>query len=227
MLNKPIVFLLVGFLLGSIPLLTVTFAEEESLIPSWIKSTAQFWIDGGVSDTEFLSALQFLIKEGVLVVPEPEPNTIVTIPEQQNEKVEELTTVINKRVNGQEALDFMIELAEMDFDLVLSLINERGFKDPSDSSFLLGIISDGSWDGVISDGTSMVSVDGTTHALIPFKCQDVGIKIYNVNIQKMTEDGQLMLYIIKNNLIIDFASTESQFGLVMLSGDCTNPPNFQ
>ena len=69
-------FLIVGFLLGSIPFLTMSFAEDESLIPSWVKNTAKFWVEGGVSDREFLNALQFLISEGILEVSDPSKQQI-------------------------------------------------------------------------------------------------------------------------------------------------------
>ena len=37
-------------------------------VPSWIKTTAGFWVDGASSDNEFVSAIQFLIKEGIIVL---------------------------------------------------------------------------------------------------------------------------------------------------------------
>lgn len=85
MKNKPIIFLIIGFLLGSIPLLAVSFADDESLIPSWIKNTAKFWVEGSVSDKEFLNALEFLIKEGMLVIPETE--TLEEVTEQVEDTV--------------------------------------------------------------------------------------------------------------------------------------------
>lgn len=44
---------------------------DTQAIPDWIKNTAKFWIDGKVSDGEFISALQFLVNEGILDVPVP------------------------------------------------------------------------------------------------------------------------------------------------------------
>lgn len=38
-------------------------------VPSWIKTTAGFWVDGVSSDKEFVSAIEFLIKEKVIVIP--------------------------------------------------------------------------------------------------------------------------------------------------------------
>ena len=50
--------------------LFVSFADADGeKIPSWIKLTAGYWINGDVSDDEFLSALQFLVDKGILVIP--------------------------------------------------------------------------------------------------------------------------------------------------------------
>jgi len=74
-LKKSIIFLIVGFLLGSIPLLTLTSAEDESLIPDWIKNTAKFWVEGNVSDSEFINALQYMIKNGIIEIPEDDSSS--------------------------------------------------------------------------------------------------------------------------------------------------------
>ena len=57
--------------------LALSVSAEEGLIPAWIKSTASFWVEGDISDSEFITALQFLVKEGILV-----------IPSEQNEKID-------------------------------------------------------------------------------------------------------------------------------------------
>jgi len=38
-------------------------------VPSWIQTTAGFWVDGFSSDDEFVNAIEFLIKERVIVIP--------------------------------------------------------------------------------------------------------------------------------------------------------------
>jgi len=48
------------------------FAEQDSLIPSWIKDTAKFWVDNQTSDNEFVNALQYLVNKGILVIPNDE-----------------------------------------------------------------------------------------------------------------------------------------------------------
>jgi hypothetical protein len=44
-------------------------AQESSSIPSWIKTTAKFWVNGDVSDSDFLKAIQWLVTQGIIVVP--------------------------------------------------------------------------------------------------------------------------------------------------------------
>jgi len=38
-------------------------------VPSWIKTSSGFWVDGVSSDSEFISAIQFLIKERIIQIP--------------------------------------------------------------------------------------------------------------------------------------------------------------
>jgi len=47
-----------------------TFAQQSSAqqIPSWIKNNAGWWSDGTISESEFLQGIQFLIKEGIIVI---------------------------------------------------------------------------------------------------------------------------------------------------------------
>jgi len=47
----------------------LTASGEEGIVPTWIKNTALWYGQGEVSDTEFISALQFLINQNVIEVP--------------------------------------------------------------------------------------------------------------------------------------------------------------
>ncbi len=40
-------------------------------IPSWIKNNAGWWADGTIDDESFIQGIQFLIKEGIMKVPQP------------------------------------------------------------------------------------------------------------------------------------------------------------
>ena len=41
-------------------------------IPDWIKVNAGWWADGQIADSAFLQAIQYLIKEGIMVIPHTE-----------------------------------------------------------------------------------------------------------------------------------------------------------
>jgi len=51
------------------------FATAEG-VPAWVKSNAGWWADGTISETEFVSGIQHLIKEGILTIP---PTTTTTV----------------------------------------------------------------------------------------------------------------------------------------------------
>ena len=51
-------------LVGSV----TTLANAEG-VPSWVKNNAGWWADGTISENEFISAIQHLIKEEILIVP--------------------------------------------------------------------------------------------------------------------------------------------------------------
>ena len=49
-------------------------------IPDWIKKTAGWWSDGMIADSEFVNALEFLILNDVLVIPEAESVKTYALP---------------------------------------------------------------------------------------------------------------------------------------------------
>ncbi len=44
--------------------------QMPTAIPSWIKFTAGAWVDGNTSNTEFISAIKFLVEDGIIVIPQ-------------------------------------------------------------------------------------------------------------------------------------------------------------
>jgi len=52
------------------------------VIPFWIKDLARYWLDVTISDNDFAKAIEFLIKEGIIVVPETQSqNDGIRIPD--------------------------------------------------------------------------------------------------------------------------------------------------
>ena len=44
-------------------------------IPTWIKNNAGWWAAGQIDDSAFVGGIQFLVKEGVIVIPETVQST--------------------------------------------------------------------------------------------------------------------------------------------------------
>jgi len=62
LLSLPIILGII--VLISIP--TISAQSETNEIPSWIKGVANFWIEGGIDDADFIEALEFLIDNNVI-----------------------------------------------------------------------------------------------------------------------------------------------------------------
>jgi len=45
-------------------------AEEERVvaIPEWIKNSAEWWVQGGISEDEFLTAIEYMVKNGIIEI---------------------------------------------------------------------------------------------------------------------------------------------------------------
>ena len=41
---------------------------SPSIIPDWVKNTAGWWANGEIPDSAFVNAIQYLIKEGIMVI---------------------------------------------------------------------------------------------------------------------------------------------------------------
>jgi len=44
-------------------------AQKQEIIPSWIKEQGKWWTEGSISDNEFINAIQYMIKERIIVIP--------------------------------------------------------------------------------------------------------------------------------------------------------------
>ncbi len=44
--------------------------SESQVIPEWIKNNANWWAQGSIGDSDFVSGIQYLIKEGIMQIPE-------------------------------------------------------------------------------------------------------------------------------------------------------------
>ena len=54
------------------PVIVNRVSIDETSIPDWIKNNASWWASDQIPDSAFLQRIQFLIKEGVIVIPPTE-----------------------------------------------------------------------------------------------------------------------------------------------------------
>jgi len=52
-----------------------SFYIDMERVPEWVKNNAKWWSEGQIGDSDFINGLQFLIKEGIMVVPQTEAGT--------------------------------------------------------------------------------------------------------------------------------------------------------
>jgi len=63
---KPIIIIAIAIIFATGIGFSLNATAEEGLIPSWIKTTAGFWVDGQIGDSEFLQAIEFLSNQGMI-----------------------------------------------------------------------------------------------------------------------------------------------------------------
>ena len=108
---------------------TLVASAEEGLIPSWIKTTAGFWVDNQVSDTEFIGALQFLIT-----------NRIIEVPSQDSSQVKELQDEITQLKTENSILK-----SQLDSPSIQIQVSKTGFKEYSSKAYGFAFNIPDSW----------------------------------------------------------------------------------
>ena len=57
---------------ASFPVVVNRIGIEQTSIPAWIKNNAGWWATDQISDSSFLQGIQYLIKEGIIIIPPTE-----------------------------------------------------------------------------------------------------------------------------------------------------------
>ncbi len=77
------------------------FAQEDSKIPTWIKTAVGFWVNDQISDEEFLQAIQYFVENEMIKVPSQTTDDQVLIDNLQtlqaeiNMKLEQSRELVN------------------------------------------------------------------------------------------------------------------------------------
>ncbi len=48
--------------------LQITYGEEQTSIPEWVKGIASYWVDGNITDDEFAEAIEFLLENEIITI---------------------------------------------------------------------------------------------------------------------------------------------------------------
>ena len=76
-------------------------AQEESQIPAWIKTAIGFWVNGQITDKEFLSAIEYFVENKIIKVPSQTTDDTILINNLQilqveiNMKIEQSRELVN------------------------------------------------------------------------------------------------------------------------------------
>ena len=63
--------LAVLIVVSTVPIVSAEVIRGESTVPDWVKNTAGWWASEQIPDTAFLQGIQYLIKEGIMIVEIP------------------------------------------------------------------------------------------------------------------------------------------------------------
>ena len=63
--------LTVLIIISTVPIVSAEVIRGESTVPDWVKNTAGWWASEQIPDTAFLQGIQYLIKEGIMIVEIP------------------------------------------------------------------------------------------------------------------------------------------------------------
>ena len=57
---------------ASFPVVVNRIGIEQTSIPAWIKNNAGWWATDQIDDSSFLEGIQYLIREGIMIIPPTE-----------------------------------------------------------------------------------------------------------------------------------------------------------
>ena len=208
---KPVIIIVIAVVFGIGIGVSINVSAEEGLIPSWIKSTASFWVDGQIGNSEFLSALQFLVKEGILIIPAEENDESFYVPKvTRDESILEGNDVLTKFTEYTAFRDSLTE--EQLWELIL--------KSVEDSEFAYIV----SFDGKFSTRTyvNFEKLEGEQAIFVPFDCTQAHNYGYAISASK-DKEGKMIIMVFKNKIMVDYKTTEIPVATLFAGINCLEP----
>lgn len=60
--------------------LSASASAQSQPIPNWVKNNAKWWVDGTISDKQYISGIQYLVSQGVISTGTQTPSLSYNIP---------------------------------------------------------------------------------------------------------------------------------------------------
>ena len=83
---------------------------RDSSIPDWVKNTAGWWSNDEISENDFINAIQYLIKTGIMSVSASSVGDDMKQPSQYQEPKTQSSSTVNK--TGDDSLDQMLVVCQ-------------------------------------------------------------------------------------------------------------------
>lgn len=191
---------------------TNVYAEE---IPDWIKNIAEWWLEGGISDGEFIDAMEYVFEKNLIYInPSIENDFLRSIALSEiQQKVNLFETSLNLRVNLTE---FLSEMTEIQMAIVSEnkeklQLEDKIAKNDMLKRFQKFVESDNSIDQVRilnMDGMEIIRINNINNnlSMVPdHLLQDKSNRDYFAEITNM---GKNSMYVSKINLNEEFGKVE-------------------
>jgi hypothetical protein len=98
--KQTILFVLLVAMFSGITLISLVSAQEESQIPTWIKTAVGFWVNDQITDEEFLRAIEYFVENEMIKVPSKTDdqvliNNLQILQAEINMKIEQSRELVN------------------------------------------------------------------------------------------------------------------------------------
>jgi len=127
-------------MVSGIGLFSFVSAQEESEIPTWIKTAVGFWVNDQITDKEFLKAIEYFVENEMIKVPPQTTDDKVLIDNLQilqaeiNMKIEQSRELVNRPQIQQSLTESNASFAETGFteDIILQIEEQWKSSDPDE-----------------------------------------------------------------------------------------------
>ena len=127
-------------MISGIGLFSFVSAQEDSQIPTWIKTSVGFWVNDQITDKEFLKAIEYFVENEMIEVPSQTTDDTVLIDNLQilqaeiNMKIEQSRELVNLPQIQQSLIESNTSFAETGFteDIILQIEEQWESSDPDE-----------------------------------------------------------------------------------------------